>query len=464
MLLILMNMVLFTALLYLPIYLKKKKFKFHHRVLLSMGVAILFGLYLLNYSQEIIDSTMVYVNIFGEIYIRLLRMVVYPLLVVAIITSIINLSDFKQVGKITGMIIGLLVVTVTIAGLVGGLTALLFGLDASSLTATAASGERAAALAASAAGYSSVSDIIVNLVNIIPLNPFEDLAGARSQSTMATVFTSIFVGFATLTVMGRSPEKVQPFVDIMNASKEVVMSVTRYVLRFTPYGIISLMTSFVANSDWDSIQQMILFVAANYVALGAVFVIHLIIIASLKLNPMIYLRKFFPTMLFAFTSRSSMATLPLTIQTQKDLLGVDEGTASISSSLGTSIGQNGCAGVYPAMLVFMVAPTVGINPMEPFFLLSMLVVIAIGSFGIAGVGGGATFAAIVVFSAMGLPIELIALLVAIEPIIDMARTAINVSGSIVVGLLTSSVNKTLNREDYNNPDIALESNSQMEEI
>jgi L-cystine uptake protein TcyP (sodium:dicarboxylate symporter family) len=109
----------------------------------------------------------------------------------------------------------------------------------------------------------------------------------------------------------------------------------------------------------------------------------------------------------------------------------------LSATFGTTIGQNGGAGIYPAMLAVMVAPTMGVNPLDPIFIMTLVGVVAISSFGVAGVGGGATFAALSGLPAMGFPVALVALLISIEPLIDMARTALNVSGSMTAGLVTS---------------------------
>ena len=133
-----------------------------------------------------------------------------------------------------------------------------------------------------------------------------------------------------------------------------------------------------------------------------------------------------------------MAAIPLNVETQTQRLGVDEETANMSATFGTSIGQNGCAGIYPAMLAVMVAPTIGI-PIDAHFILSLVAIITVSSFGIAGVGGGATFAALIVLPAMGLPVTIAALLISIEPLIDMARTALNVSGAMTAGTITSRV-------------------------
>jgi len=110
--------------------------------------------------------------------------------------------------------------------------------------------------------------------------------------------------------------------------------------------------------------------------------------------------------------------------------------ANLAATFGATIGQNGCAGIYPAMLATMIAPTMGIDPMTPAFILKLVAIVAVSSFGIAGVGGGATFAALVVLPAMGFPVVLAALLISIEPLIDMARTALNVNGSMTAGMLT----------------------------
>lgn len=118
-----------------------------------------------------------------------------------------------------------------------------------------------------------------------------------------------------------------------------------------------------------------------------------------------------------------------------------ESIASFSASFGATIGQNGCAGLYPAMLAVMVAPTVGINPLDPVWIATLVGIVTISSAGVAGVGGGATFAALIVLPAMGLPVTLVALLISVEPLIDMGRTALNVNGSMAAGTITSQLMK-----------------------
>ena len=141
---------------------------------------------------------------------------------------------------------------------------------------------------------------------------------------------------------------------------------------------------------------------------------------------------------------SSAGALPLNISTQSEALGVDSTTANISATFGLSIGQSGCAGIYPSMLVAVIAPAVGMDLSDPTVWATIIATVAISSFGVAGVGGGATFASLIVFGALGLPIEIIGLMVSIEPILDMGRTALNVNDSILAGVVTS---KRLNNFD-----------------
>lgn len=215
------------------------------------------------------------------------------------------------------------------------------------------------------------------------------------------------------------------------------MRLVHFVIRLTPYGVFALMIKMAATSQWSDILNLGRFIVASYIAILLMFVVHGILLFVVKVNPLDYYKKVLPTLSFAFTSRSSAATIPLNIETQTNKLGNHSVIANFSATFGATIGQNGCAGIYPAMLAVMIAPTVGVDPFSLNYILTLILVVAISSFGIAGVGGGATFAAIVVLSTLNLPIELVGLLISVEPLIDMGRTALNVNGAMVAGSITN---------------------------
>ncbi|PTK03813.1 L-cystine transporter, partial [Mammaliicoccus sciuri] len=152
----------------------------------------------------------------------------------------------------------------------------------------------------------------------------------------------------------------------------------------------------------------------------------------LGISPIRYVKKTLEVLIFAFTSRSSAGALPLNVQTQTRRLGVPEGIANFAATFGLSIGQNGCAGIYPAMLAIMVAPVANVE-IDLQFIVTLIAVVIISSFGVAGVGGGATFASILVLSTLNLPVALAGVLISVEPLIDMGRTALNVNDSMLAG-------------------------------
>ena len=198
----------------------------------------------------------------------------------------------------------------------------------------------------------------------------------------------------------------------------------------------ALMIKVAATSKWTDILNLGSFIVASYLAMLLMFIVHSTLLAFSGINPVGYFKKVMSTLVFAFTSRSSAASIPLNIETQTDKLGNNSAIANFSATFGATIGQNGCAGIYPAMLAVMIAPTVGVDPFNVGYIATLVFVVTMSSFGIAGVGGGATFAAIVVLSTLNLPLELVGLLISIEPLIDMGRTALNVNGSMVAGTLS----------------------------
>src|SRR5699024_513756 len=238
---------------------------------------------------------------------------------------------------------------------------------------------------------------------------------------------------------------------IIESLYKIVMRIVTLVLRLTPYGVFALMTKVLATSDFNAILNLGVFIIASYVGLFLVLLIHSILLATVKVNPITYFKKAFPALSFAFTSRSSAGALPMNLETQTKALGVDDATANFAGSFGISIGQNGCAGLYPAMLATIVAPTAGVDIFSWQFILSLIVIVTSSSFGVAGVGGGATFASLIVLGAMKLPITIVGLVISVEPLIDMMRTLVNVSDSMVAGVVTSARLHELDHDQLNDP-------------
>ncbi|CAN7145782.1 L-cystine transporter [Peribacillus frigoritolerans] len=444
-----LNLAIMLVLLGVLFYMNKKHISFTKRVFTGLGLGIVFGL-LLQYfyepQSEAIVKSVDWFNIVGSGYVKFLQMIVMPLVFISILSAFTRLKLTSNIGKISVLIIGILLGTTAIAAAVGITSATVFNLEAVQIEQGEAELSRGDQISET---YGTIQDKTMpqQILELIPSNPFLDLTGARPTSTISVVIFAAFLGIAYLGVKRKQPEHAEFFAKIVDTFHSIIMRVVTLILRLTPYGILAIMTKTVATSDLDAILKLGKFVGASYVALIVMFLIHLLLLMLAGLNPIVYLRKAFPVLSFAFTSRTSAGALPLNIQTQKQL-GVSEGIANFAGSFGLSIGQNGCAGIYPAMLAVMIAPTVGINPLDPSFIAMLIAIVAISSFGVAGVGGGATFAAILVLSAMNLPIALAGLLISVEPLIDMGRTAVNVSGSMTSGILTSKITGDLDKEQF----------------
>lgn len=450
-LLVVINVLGFLLLVGLLYTMHRKKVSFSKRVFTGLGLGIGFGLILhVAYSaeSEVLAQSVSWFNIVGTGYIKFLQMIVIPLVFISILGAFTKVTIGKNFGKMAGLILGILVGTTAIAAIIGIASSMLFGLDASEIVQGEAEAARGLSIEERSA---SVADKALpdQILDLLPANPFLDFTGARPTSTIGVVIFAAFLGFAYLALRRRDEENANLVKKGIDAVYSLIMGVVRIVLRLTPYGILAIIAKTVATSDFAAIYSLGKFVLASYVALLVMFIIHLVIITLSGLNPITYVKKTGEALLFAFTSRSSAGTLPLNIKTQTDRLGVPDGIANFAGSFGLSIGQNGCAGVYPAMLAVMIAPTVGQNPLEPTFLITLIAIVAISSFGVAGVGGGATFAAILVLSALNLPVALAGLLISVEPLIDMGRTALNVSGSMTAGVTTARATGELNRGIYN---------------
>ena len=429
----------------------RKKVSFSKRVFTGLGLGISYGLILhFAYGTEstVLAESMPWFNLIGTGYVKLLQMIVMPLVFISILGAFTKITIGKNFGKMAGMILGILIGTTAIAAVIGISATLIFGLDASEIVQGEAEVARGADIEESSAGITDKA-LPDQLIDLLPANPFLDFTGARPTSTIGVVIFAAFLGFAYLAIVRREPENAATVKKGIDAIYSLVMGIVRIVLRLTPYGVLAIIAKTVATSDFAAIYSLGKFVLASYVALIVMFVIHLVIISLSGLNPITYVIKTGEELLFAFSSRSSAGALPLNINTQTKRLGVPDGIANFAGSFGLSIGQNGCAGIYPAMLAVMIAPSVGQNPLEPTFLITLIGIVAISSFGVAGVGGGATFAAILVLSALDLPIVLAGLLISVEPLIDMGRTALNVSGSMTAGLTTARVTGELDLEVYN---------------
>ncbi|MDG5425604.1 L-cystine transporter [Staphylococcus aureus] len=445
-------LVIFIVILHM---MARKHISFAKRVFTALGIGIVFGVLLhLIYGthSNVITSTSDWFNIVGQGYVALLQMIVMPLIFISIVAAFTKIQIGEKFAKIGSLIFIFLIGTVTIAAIVGVVYALVFGLDASTINLGNAEQARGSEIAKQAKDLTAHT-LPQQILELLPKNPFLDFTGQRATSTIAVVIFASFIGFAYLRVARKQPDHGELLKRAIDAIYSLVMAIVTFVLRLTPYGVLAIMANTLSTSDFGAIWTLGKFLIASYAALITMYIIHLIILSLLGISPIRYVKKTLEVLIFAFTSRSSAGALPLNVQTQTRRLGVPEGIANFAATFGLSIGQNGCAGIYPAMLAIMVAPVANVE-IDLQFIVTLIAVVIISSFGVAGVGGGATFASILVLSTLNLPVALAGVLISVEPLIDMGRTALNVNDSMLAGTGTAKLTKHWDKDTFESNDNA----------
>lgn len=389
-------------------YLNKRKVSFSVRTLIGLGLGLTFGLTL--------KENSLIVEPIGKVYISLIRMVVIPLVMVSIINSISNFEDSSKLKSLGIKAMGMLLGTTAIAGIVG----IIFGNIFSVGKGIVFEG-----------GENFVPKEIPSFMEVfndmLPTNPIKSMAEGQ---IIPVIIFALFIAFAIIMEEKKNKEKVAPFKAFINSFSTILMRITRIVLRLTPFGVFGLMTAVGAKNGVSTLMPLLTFVVAIYLALAfQILIVHsLFILIFKRRSPIKFFKGIWPAQVVAFTTQSSFGTLPVTIESLEDNIGVSSSTASFVASLGSTVGMNGCGGVFPAVVAIFVANVFGIELTLTHYIL-MILTIVVGSVGIAGVPGAATMSTTLILTTLGLPIEGMAIILGVDAIIDMARTLTNVTGA-----------------------------------
>ena len=354
----------------------KKKVKFSTRMIVSTIVGLILGVIIQvvagfpNNPGEVqwITEVNKWYGLVGYGFMDLLKMLVVPLIFVSIIRVIINMKAEENLGKLTTRSILTLLGTTTIAAIVGVVVGNLFKLGVSSTIIEGTNEIR------------EITPVVDTLRGLLPSNP---VAAMAEGNVVAVVIFAAFIGNSMKILNKKYSDVIQPVTDLVNASYKIITSLAMTVIKFMPYAVVALLANTIAGRGISAIKEVVGFILALYVSIIIVFIIHLIIIAILGLNPIIYVKNAMEPLILAFTSRSSLGTLPVTIEALTDKMGVDNGIASFVGSLGSNMGMNGCAAIYPALMAVTLANMSG-TKMDVSFYGMLIVIIVIGSLGIAG--------------------------------------------------------------------------------
>lgn len=426
------------------VFLKKKHINFSNRMLIGTGIGILLGFaiqFVAKFPENPTEITWInestkWFSLFGNGFIDLIRMIIIPLIVISIIHIIINMKQDTKIKQLTIYTLVILFSTVAVATLIGIGVAFLFKLGLNSN------------ITGGTSQIKEIKSLVDVLRDLIPKNPVEAMS---SSNVIAVVIFSIFVGTAAKKMSKPFGKTIEHFSKIIEALHKIIISITMTIINLMPYAVIPLLANTIAQRGIKSILDVILFILALYFATFIMFLVHLGLLSMFGFNPITYLKKAFPVLILAFTSRSSLGCIPVTLETL-DSLGANSSTSTFVASFGATTGMNGCAGIFPGMLIIMVANITG-NPINLSFLVMSLLVITISSVGIAGVPGTATTSASINLSAVGFGqyFDLTSPILAIDPILDMARTMINVNGVLTTSLIVDKKLNQINMEKFKDP-------------
>lgn len=428
--------------------LPKKKFSFSAKVMVATVVGLILGLGIQfvagfpNNPMELtfVAETTLWYSLLGGGFISLIRMLVIPLVMVSIIHVIINMKEDAKLGALVQrtLIITLTMVAISVA--VGIFLGKAFNVGHVEQAVVAADGVNK---------IREVKNIVDTLKALIPANPVEAMV---NLNIVGLVIFSAIVGVAAKRMSKKYMEIVSPFFGLINAMQKIIVSMAMSIIRWMPLAVVPLLANTIAQKGIGAIVEVSKFILVLYLAVAIMFVLQMVAVSLFGLNPITYVKKCISLLILAFTSRSSVGCLPVTISTLTNKLGVSESTASFVGSFGTTAGMQGCAGIFPALTIVFVTNMSGQN-VDVTLIVMSIIVVAISSLGIAGIPGTATMAASVGLSGTGLAslFPLVNPILAIDPIIDMPRTMLNVIGSVTNAIM---VDKSLGQIDlavYNDP-------------
>lgn len=397
----------------------KKKVNIAVWIFVAMLLGIGFGIAMWKMGQAAFVTA--YIKPFGTIFVNLLKFIVVPMVIVSIICGMISMEDVKKVGSIGWKTVAYYLVTTLIAIVIGLVIANLF------------KGFFPALSTADVTYEASSSNLMDTIVNIFPSNMW----GAFFNANMLQVIViALFVGVGILL----AGDKAAPVATLFNALNEVVMQIMMLIIKLTPIGVFCLMSDTVANNGPQIISSLAIVIGVAYLA----YVLHVLIVYTTAvkalggLSPIEFFKGMAPAMIFAFTSTSSVATLPLNAEcTQK--LGADKEVSSFVLPLGATINMDGTA-IYQGVCAVFIACCYGVD-LTIAQMATIVITATLASIGTAGVSGSGMIMLAMVLESVGLPVAGIGLIVGVDKLFDMGRTCLNITGDASCAIVVTKWQK-----------------------
>ena len=417
---------------------KKKSMGLSTKIFVALIVGALLGVAIYYFVPAgYVRDTIIIEGVFyviGQGFIRLMQMLVVPLVFCSLVCGSMAIGDTKTLGKVGVKTVLFYLFTTAVAVVIALATAYVInpgiGLDMESVQT------------AEVAATATDTNLVDTILNIIPKNPIESMA---SGDMLPIIVFALFVG-VMLAKLGSKASTVANFFSEFN---DVMMEMTMAIMKIAPIGVFCLIARTFATLGFSAFKPMIKYMGSVTIALFIqCFIIYQILLfVFTRLNPMKFIKKFAPVMGFAFSTATSNATIPMSIDTLYKKMGVSKQISSFTIPLGATVNMDGTS-IMQGVAVVFIAQAYGIN-LTPANLATVVVTATLASIGTAGVPSVGLVTLSMVLASVGLPVEGIALIMGIDRILDMMRTAVNITGDAVCTTIIADQEKVLNREVFN---------------
>ena len=398
---------------------KKKRFSLPMQITVALISGIVVGL--ICASLGLADFTANYLKPFGTIFINLLKFIVVPVVVLSMISGIVSMGDMKKVGSVGWKSLAYFLCTTAIACVIGLVIANLFN----------GAGLFKALPLAEGAEWTGATDanFMDTLVNIFPTNLWESF---RTANMLQVIVISLLIGGGILA----AGEKGELCKKIIESAYAVVEQIMAFIIRLSPIGVFTMIAWVVATQGAQIIGSLALVILCAYIA----YILHTILVYSLSvrlfagMHPFDFFRGAAPAMIFAFTSASSAATLPVSTECVRNM-GADDNISSFVLPLGCTVNMDGTA-IYQCVATIFLAACCGIN-LTIGQMVTVVITATVASIGTAGVSGAGMIMLAMVLTAMGIPVDMIMIIYGVDRIFDMGRTTLNITGDLSCALCVS---------------------------
>tara|TARA_B100001173_G_scaffold91119_1_gene78625 strand:+ start:1433 stop:2692 length:1260 start_codon:yes stop_codon:yes gene_type:complete len=416
-----------------------KKTPLHWKILIGMALGVIFGIIMSNFDfgKELISD---WIKPFGTIFINSLKLIAIPLILASLVKGISDLKDISKLSQMGGATIATYMITTVLAVSIGLIVVNVIKPGDSISKET-----RAELISAYENDANEKREVAANTKNSGPLQVLVDVvpsnivyAASNNKNMLQVIFFAILFGISMILIPYKKAKPIKEFFDSLN---EVILKIIDLIMSFAPYGVFALLATLIVEAPkWDLLKSLLLYSMTLILGLSVLIILYILIVKVITgKSPNYFLKGILPAQLVAFSTSSSAATLPVTMDRVHNHLGVKEEVSSFVLPIGATINMDGTA-LYQAIAAVFIAQTFGLD-LSLGAQLGIILTATLASIGAAAVPSAGIIVLVIVLSQAGIPEAGLALIFAVDRPLDMCRTVVNITGDATVSMLVDKLIK-----------------------